>query len=263
MILFVFEGSDDCEIMNTIKALYPKAISEDVVCLYKNNIYQLYSKMKPSDSNPDFTQSLLSVLQERPDITQNEVIANADEDTFSQIFLFFDYDPQHKDPNEDIVDLVQHNNRLNEMLNFFDDETGNGKLYVSYPMVESLFYTKTLPDSNFTFCSIDLSKAKDFKALKHDYSDYKSNDFLLFNSRELIGCKAPRAYVPLNWEQVIKQNVIKANYICIGKNNLPERKEDVKQKEIFDCQLKKYIALKKIAILSAYPMFLYEYLKDV
>ena len=84
MILFVFEGSDDSKIMDTIKRVYPNLVSEEIIYVYKNNIYQLYEKMKSSD----FTESLLSVLQERSDL-KNPTISNANEDTFSQIFLFF------------------------------------------------------------------------------------------------------------------------------------------------------------------------------
>ena len=263
MILFVFEGSDDCKIMNTVKALYPGAVSEDVVCLYRNNIYQLYSKMKSSDSNPDFTQSLLSVLKARSDIEQNEKIANADEDTFSQVFLFFDYEPQHRNPEKNEPEIETLNSQLDEMLAFFDDETGNGKLYISYPMAEALFFTKKLPDPDFVSCSIDLVQAKRFKDLTHEYSYYKSFDFLLYNSHELNKKKVLRECVPLNWKMVVEQNVIQANYICTDKKEYPKMKDIVAQGRIFENQLKKYVALGKIAVLSAYPLFLFDYLREL
>lgn len=41
------------------------------------------------------------------------------------------------------------NDVLDEMLDYFCDETENGKLYVNYPMVESLKYTKQLPDADY------------------------------------------------------------------------------------------------------------------
>lgn len=129
MILFVFEGIDDYSIMKTLKELYPRAISENIVCTYRNNIYQLYSKMKSTDGDDAFT----------------------------------------------------------EMLDFFDDETGNGKLYVSYPMVEALFYTKRLPDSEFYSYSVDLKDTGNFKHLCHEFSDYGNSDFLLYSQRELDG----------------------------------------------------------------------------
>ena len=62
---------------------------------------------------------------------------------FSQVFLFFDYDFQNR------IGAQKVNNILDEMLDFFDDETENGKLYINYPMIESLKYTKEIPDADY------------------------------------------------------------------------------------------------------------------
>ena len=62
---------------------------------------------------------------------------------FSQVFLFFDYDFQNRMGTERL-DII-----LKDMLDYFNDETGCGKLYVNYPMVESLKYTKEMPDINY------------------------------------------------------------------------------------------------------------------
>lgn len=52
---------------------------------------------------------------------------------FSEVYLFFDYDAHQtnlgKAVNEDVI---------RQMLESFDNETENGKLYISYPMVEAL-----------------------------------------------------------------------------------------------------------------------------
>jgi len=265
MILFVFEGKDDNSIMGTVKALYSEAIAENVVCTYNNNIHQLYTKMKSDDGDPDFTESLLSVLQRR--IGKNvcsdseKIIASANEDTFSQIFLFFDYEPQHHEKGK-AVDLPKLNQQLTEMLDFFDDETGNGKLYVSYPMVEALFYTKKLPDPDFYTYSIELDKSKGFKNQCHEFSCYGNNDFLLYSRRELEDESSRRVEVAENWNSVNKQNIAKANYICTGVNAWPTLKDDVQQKNIFFGQLEKYVSIGQVSVLSAYPMFLLEYLRD-
>ena len=62
---------------------------------------------------------------------------------FSQIFLFFDYDFQNR------IGVDRVNDILEEMLDYFDDETENGKLYVNYPMIESLKHTKEMPDEKY------------------------------------------------------------------------------------------------------------------
>ena len=258
MILFVFEGKDDNSIMSTVKALYPEAISENIICTYDNNVHQLYTKMKSDDGDPDFTESLLSVLKKKlraNNLSESDkTIAAATEDTFSQIFLFFDYDPQHHEKGQ-AVDLPKLNQQLREMLNFFDDETGNGKLYISYPMVEALFYTKRLPDSEFYSYSVELKDTEYFKRLCHDFSGYSNSDFLLYNQRELDCESQRRPEVIKNWNFVNQQNIAKANYICTEQNQWPTTKNDVQQKNIFENQLKKYVNISRVAVLSAYPFF--------
>ena len=54
-------------------------------------------------------------------------------DDFSEVYLLFDYDTHQTNlGRKDDVDAVA------QMLESFDNETENGKLYISYPMVEAL-----------------------------------------------------------------------------------------------------------------------------
>ena len=64
--------------------------------------------------------------------------------TFSEIYLIFDYDFQNKN-----LPLDMMNRQIDEMLDLFDDETDNGRLYINYPMVEAIRYTKLLPDASY------------------------------------------------------------------------------------------------------------------
>lgn len=59
-------------------------------------------------------------LNEKVDISRDEI---------SEIYLFFDHDGHSHLANRE---------KLENMLQYFNNETENGKLYVSYPMVESL-----------------------------------------------------------------------------------------------------------------------------
>ena len=47
---------------------------------------------------------------------------------FAQIYLFFDYDGHATNASD---------KKITELLSFFNEETEKGKLYISYPMVES------------------------------------------------------------------------------------------------------------------------------
>ena len=54
-----------------------------------------------------------------------------DRESVSQVFLFFDLDIHGLAQS-----IEQSCEQLDELLNFFDNETENGKLFLSYPMVE-------------------------------------------------------------------------------------------------------------------------------
>ena len=91
------------------------------------------------------------------------------------------------------------------------------------------------------------------------FSDYKSLDFLTLNTRreatENEICSRAE-----NWKLVNEQNVVKANYLCSGDLTRPKDKGVVSQKEIFSAQLRKYVLpTESVSILSAFPLFLYEY----
>ena len=133
MILFVFEGAErEPRILKTLARLF-FGEEERLVCSFGNNIFELYRQLEEYDGDGD----LVSILREN----KADLPPGVKSSDFSEIYLFFDYDFQ----NENLA-LKEMNRRLREMLELFDDETDNGKLYVSYPMVESLYYTKELPD---------------------------------------------------------------------------------------------------------------------
>ena len=179
---------------------------------------------------------------------------------FSEIYLFFDYDFQNKN-----LELAEINRQLKEMLSKFNDETEYGKLYINYPMIESIRYTKELPDANYYEYVISRADCSSFKKLAADFSAYSSFDFILIDSRKDVSKLSEKKLKSLrdNWEHLKKQNVNKANYICHGKNEAPNKKEEVSQEQIFESQLQKHVNKEQseVAILNAFPLFLYEYFK--
>ena len=140
---------------------------------------------------------------------------------FSQIFLFFDYDFQNR------LGTQKVNGILDEMLDFFSDETENGKLYINYPMIESLKYTKEIPDANYRryVATREECASHKFKvnAERFAYSEAKAFRFI-----DLV--KTERQKVADNWEKLKFQNVCKANYLVSDSNTLPLRKSTINQK---------------------------------
>ena len=98
-----------------------------------------------------------------------------------------------------------------------------------------------------------------------NFSAYSSLDFILIDPRKDMSELSEKKLKSLreNWEYLKKQNVNKANYICHGKNELPSKKKEIDQELIFESQLKKHVNKEQseVAILNAFPLFLYEYFR--
>ena len=147
----------------------------------------------------------------------------------------------------------------------FDDETDNGKLYVSYPMVESLCYTKQLPDEHFVEYTISRKDCmeRSFKDLVREFSFYGSLDFIeLPDSGHRRPGKKEIAGVRQNWIWLVQQHTSKANFMCEGVQRMPVDKETVSQERIFDAQCRMYLCdEERIAILNGFPLFLFDYFR--
>ena len=240
--------------------LYFKNTDEQKIRCFGYNIYELYRLMNESDFTEDIVTVIKRKLESRNEKPIPEDVSITD---FSEVYLFFDYDFQNKN-----LSLEELNSQVQEMLDFFSDETDNGKLYINYPMVESIKCTQKLPDEHFYEYKVareDCSDFKDYVAKVFNY--YKSTDFLQFSLDKKTKVLRPitkerEQLITENWSYLKEQNIKKANYICNDIYDYPENKSAVSQKNILDAQLKKYVLLKKeVSILSAFPLFLYEYFK--
>lgn len=261
MILFVFEGRDDKTYFESIKRLFFPGKSDTFVCTYNSNIYSLYSKLKGHDVlngllEVDTVSVLKDILLEKGDHT----LENIREDEVSEIYLFFDYDFQESGGT-----LEENNKKLQAMLNFFMDETGNGLLFINYPMVESLRYTKELPDNNYWTYTVTRKRCQEenFKHQVHEFSYYGGNlEYLILTVKPADDDDKIRKKInniKMNWCYLVGLNVSKANYICNGNNEIPD--EVNSQFDIFDNQLAKYVETEesKVAILNAFPIFIFDY----
>lgn len=255
MILFVFEGHKrEPDLFRSIQRLYFPNKEEQIVCSYNNNIYQLYKDLEEYDGDGDIVSLLMEKFKNREDNPLRNIDAAAD---ISEVYLFFDYDFHNKN-----LSLDEINRQVREMLSLFDNETENGKLYIDYPMVESIRYTKMLPDSNYWSYTISRKDCSKFKGLSAEFSAYDSFDFIILTENreptEEEICMAKQ-----NWTHLKEQNVSKANFLCKGENVMPASKDDVLQYKIFEAQVVKYVNTGecKVSVLNAFPIFLYDYFK--
>lgn len=263
MILFVFEGRAEDKLFDSIKKLFFSKSTDRFICTYRNNIYQLYSKLKEhgffEESGVSTVAVLNQILQERGDDTLKDVLQS----DISEIFLFFDYDFQHSQ-----LSLDKNNQHVKKMLDYFNDETENGKLYINYPMFESIRYTRELPDRDYVNYTIKREQSKGFKRLTNDFSFYKSLNHLMVSegsAKTESTQKDEMERAKRNWEYLVGMNVIKANYICSDFKVRPACKDDISQLAVFNAQLAKFVYTSecRVSILNAIPIFLYEYFSGI
>lgn len=266
MILFIFEGhKSEPKLFEAIQELFFPRETEAFVCTYNSNIYSLYSKLKSYDifDNVNDSANTVAVLNEILKVRGDETLADISSSDVSEIFLFFDYDFQ-----DSRLTLKENNAHVEEMLNYFNNETETGKLYINYPMVESLRYTKKLPDLNYTNYVVSREDCNHFKNIVHSFSSYSSWDYLLLskNKNEKMEKREKKRQTALeNWNYLIKMNIEKANLICNGIVSMPVYKASIEQSLIYENQLQKYVntSLCEVAVLNAFPLFLYDYFKVV
>lgn len=190
---------------------------------------------------------LVALLKElRKDSPKDDIHKITNSSEVSEIYLFFDCDLH--DMKQDLGNELD---RINSLLTLFDNER-TGKLYLSYPMIEALCYTKALPDDHFSeyVCRIDACSS--FKKDTGLFSDYKNQMF--------VGAiKPPRGNdTKSNWCSLIRQHRRKAQELCgVSAGCL------LTPMKLFEAQRDKHITPSgEVAILASMPLFLYDYFNE-
>ena len=142
------------------------------------------------------------------------------------------------------------NDVLKSMLKTFDNETENGKMYISYPMVEAIKdYSIDTICHEQNNCFSNISIGRNYKKQVSDYA--LINDF---KRLDIIG-----------WKFII-QKYINSCYCLLDIEHSLTKKESVNRVTptlIFDKQRHKYInRYGYIMVLSAFPEFLIDYFKE-
>lgn len=234
---FIVEGeAREPQIIRNLCDIHFKHCNFKVITLPAGqNIYMLWQKLKEDD----FETDIIEILRESS-AELEEALAGLDRDDFSEIFLFFDYDG-HQDnlsfenSTEDV---------MNKMLENFDNETENGRLYINYPMVEALRDFEPGVCGNEDNCYCELGQSDCYKQLSSDgkiYTDFRKYNFEV-------------------WRQVL--NVFAMRVSCLfdeeGVMSYETYYDSVNPYTVYNFQ-KNYIRKGKVFILSAFPEFLLDY----
>lgn len=245
-ILFVFEGKSSED--DIVASLEQKFLGNRIAvkCVFDAEIYQLYKILKADD----FAIDLITLLKER-NSENAEILKDYDRTSFAYTYLFFDYDAHS---------TMADDNKLIELLKFFNNETENGKLFVSYPMVEAIrhyhdddSFRKLVVKCKRTNCP-NIKTCPETESCKKEphYKEFVPTDSL----PQMVNI---HHYDSELWKKLIFLHLCKANELVTDIYSLPQN--ILEQEVIFDKQLSKHIQqpCPHVAVLSAFPLFILEY----
>ena len=228
-ILMLFEGAKtEPQIIENLKKYFLNESDKKIIkAVYGTVIYGLYKNFFPNNELDDELE-LFDLLKKEMKIPE---LQDIEKEFVDQIYLFFDYDGHSTNAD---------NEKLEKILNLFNNETGNGKLYVSYPMIEAIKHLKD---------------GIDFKnVIEESNSSYK--ELVSQNCDEHLCHLRNLSYN--DWDRIIQEHSKKANFIVSDEFLFPN--EIIEQSEIFNNQKTKFIEPhKRVAVLASFPLFLLDY----
>ncbi len=230
--LFIVEGTNDEE--KFINRLFEKMnLSQKYeIVTYNTNIHNL-ANILINNNHIDDSLDIKLLLREFEKDKEKKKLLSQD---FSDIILVFDFEPQQDHPRFEQIRL---------MLEFFNDSTNNGKLYINYPMMQSYRHFGHLPDDRFKELKVLNADAKNYKQLVNEiskYKDAKHHSYALFVSL---------AY----------HHLLKFHYIINNQYILPTANYVTHDKylELFDIQYKHFIDDKYVYVINTLILFMIEY----
>jgi len=230
-ILLVFEGAfTEPQIVENLKKYFLNESDKKIIkAVYGTVIYSLYEQFficGEFDEDLDLFTIICDSIED-----ENNELMNISREQVDQIYLFFDYDGHATNAD---------NNKLQEILKLFNNETENGKLYVSYPMVESIKHLKNSVNFRDTIAQSNRS-----------YKDLVPHDC----DNHLVDLRNLTVY---DWDRIIQEHLKKANFIVNDEFSFPN--EIIEQFYIFHKQKQKFIEPhNKVAVLASFPLFLLDY----
>jgi len=245
--LFIFEGAKTED--KLVEKLERNFLGgrHAIKCVFDAEIYQLYRIIK---EEKEFSLDIVSVLKERT-AENAEILKDYNRDSFAYIYLFFDYDAHS---------TLADDNKVKEMLAFFNDETEEGMLYISYPMVEAIRHFKDL--ESFKSLTVKCKRRncpykeecrdKDECLKEPHYKNVAATD----SKPQLSNVNS---YTENVWQELITAHLCKANDLVNDTFTLPTTL--LSQEAIFSRQFEKHICHKcpEVAVLSAFPLYVLDY----
>ena len=153
--------------------------------------------------------------------------------------ISYDLHSKLNEEYENIEKIYERINEISEINSFFENETENGKLYLSFPMIEA--YHKPI-GCNYIY------EKNNFEEKLEDFTDFKKK---IKNETGNMGMKAIKS----QYKKVINF------YIDNSENILEMKFKDVEKNKILKFQNELLKSKNKVKIYPSIPIFLNEYYK--
>ncbi len=235
-ILVIVEGArKELKLVNKLKKLFlPQEIA---ITSYGTSLYQLYDYLEEyCDFNFEELDVLLALKAHEP-IEDKKAIFD---EKYTDVLLIFDFDPQ-----DDKFDIA----KISKLMNYFNDSTENGKLYINYPMLESFYHLKNIKevslDDNFKDSKFSLSELCEHKYKRRAVDEGTDLDIGRMSKEQV--------------ENIMYQQSCKTNYILDGNYKILE---EYSQEKLVTLLEKQNILLdqeKEAYILNTCSFFVLEF----
>lgn len=243
-ILLVFEGViTEGQIFKSIEKYFfsPSNGKQIIRSSFKAEIYQLWKKVK-DDADLD----IVEVLKQRPDSD----IKDLSRTDVSEVHLFFDHDGHS---HSRAMSPQDYNTMINNLLDTFNNEFEQGKLWINYPMTEAIKHCTGNPDECFHDAFLDISRNINYKNFINEishYQDIRKYEEKTWHYLTMVNIQRTFSLVNNKYEAV-------SDYLSIKhwfeKNVIIVKMIQEKQYENF------ILPKNQVAALSPFPLFLVNY----
>lgn len=232
-LLFITEGETDEPdfIKKFLKVCIPNV--EYNIYSYSTTIHTLARAIFNRKGEIDEDLDIKKVLREQEKDAMKKRILQKD---YTDIILVFDFEPHCDSPEFDKVE---------KMIEYFNDSSNMGRLYINYPMMQSYKHFKRFPDEEFKDRKIETMDVANYKEIVHTESKYKKLGVYNYP-------------ICLN---IIGYHLMKANYILSNRYMLMNRNEflDLDYKKIYDIERKNNEKDGYVDVLNTFVLFVIEF----
>ena len=238
-VLYIVEGETEKSLLKRLWSRFEPDNSYEVY-VYNTNIHVMIQSLFQEGELDEDLEIVRDLRSMEKDEEKRAILGKR----FEYVYMIFDFDP-----HDSRVDME----KIAQMMDFFNDPGGNGRLYLNYPMVESYRHLKSLADADFKDrkVSLDILKKGEYKKLVEAES---GKEFKQLNN-----------YTKEMFKEIIELHLQKENYIVNGVFELMNKGGffDLTGSELLRIQVKSIEESESVFVINTCIFTVVEYMPSV